>query len=219
MLSKIIDLIAPPSCLVCGQEGEFVCRGCRDVHLVGRTPTCFRCNKISHEGKTCKSCRPSTDLIGVQVAFRFEGVVKELIYKLKYLSDRAVARFLAAEMAQIIDRSQFDLILHVPSDGRALRQRGYNQAHLIARELARQLDLPQEAALLRTKHSPQVGLSRSQRLAAVRDNFVVLPRLIENKRLLVVDDVLTTGATLSECARVLKSAGARSVWSAVAAKK
>lgn len=219
MLSKIIDLIVPSSCQVCGREGELVCGGCREEHLTGRTPSCFRCNKISRAGRTCASCRSATKLSGAIVAYRFDGAVKELVYRLKYLSDRAVARFLAREMAAIVDKSQFDLVSFVPSDGAALRQRGYNQAQLIARELARQIEMPCEGVLLRVKHSSQTKLGRHERLAAVRGNFVVLPKPIENQRLLVVDDVLTTGATLSECARVLKNAGARSVWGAVAAKK
>lgn len=158
-------------------------------------------------------------MAGVLTALRFEDIAKELVYALKFQSDRSAAKLLANIMAKLVDPAQFDLITFVPSDGATLRRRGYNQARLIARALAIQVGLPCEEALLRLKHSPQIGLSRRQRLVAVRDNFVVLPRKIEGQRVLVVDDVLTTGATLSECARVLKSAGARSVWGAVAARK
>lgn len=219
MLSKIIDVIAPPSCLVCGQPDKLLCEECKDINLVRRTPTCFSCNKISHGSKTCVNCRRRTSLSGVLVAFRFEEAAKELVYRLKYQSDRTVARFLALQMAGMIDRSKFDLITYVPSDGASLRRRGYNQAQLLARELAKLTSLEYDETLLRTKHSPQTRLNRQERLAMIKNNFVVLPTHIENKRILIVDDVLTTGATLSECSRVLKDAGARVVWGAVAAKK
>lgn len=219
MLAKIIDIVAPSGCLVCGQMGELLCVACQDEKLVSRTPSCFRCNQISHGGRTCSSCRGQVDLTGVLAALRFEDIAKELVYALKFQSDRSVAKLLASTIAKLVDPAQFDLITFVPSDGATLRRRGYNQARLIARALATQVGLPCEEALLRLKHSPQIGLSRRQRLIAVRDNFVVLPRKIEGQRVLVVDDVLTTGATLSECARVLKSAGARSVWGAVATRK
>ncbi len=153
------------------------------------------------------------------MAFRFEEAAKELVYRLKYQSDRSAARFLAGAMAENVDTSKFDMVTYVPSDGASLRQRGYNQAQLLAREIAKLTGLDYGETLLRTKHSPQTKLTRRERFEMIRNNFVVLPVPIESKRLLVIDDVLTTGATMSECARVLKSAGARSVWGAVAAKK
>lgn len=219
MLSKFIEVIAPPSCIVCGHGDKLMCEDCSQSHLVRRTPACFACNKISHGGKTCPACRHKTNLSGVLVAFRFEDAAKELVYKLKYQSDKSVARFLAREMAAVVDASKFDLITYVPSDGATLRRRGYNQAQLLAGELAKLTDLAYGETLLRTKHSPQTKLTRRERFGAIKSNFVVLPTHIENKRLLVIDDVLTTGATLSECARILKEAGAKSVWGVVAAKK
>ena len=220
MLQKLIGFIAPHDCLVCNKPGETVCPECVAAAFVHKVPSCYYCNRLTTDGRACQVCVRKTSLRGAHILWRYDGHVKPLVYRLKYANDRAVAEFMAARLANHFDVTPYDVITAVPSDGRALRSRGYNQAELLARAVARQASLPYRASLLRIRHVSQTHLRRSQRLEAVKDNFVChRPQCVAGKRVLIVDDVMTTGATMNECARMLKNAGAKQVWGLVVAKK
>ncbi len=220
MLQKLIGFIAPHDCLVCAKPEEVVCTDCALSVLVRKVPSCFYCNRLTADGRACQVCMRKTSLRGAHVLWRYDGYAKSMIYRLKYANDRAMAAFMAAQLTDTFDLSRYDLIVAVPSDGKALRRRGYNQAELLARVVAKQTNLPYRTTLLRVQHTPQTHLRRSQRLEAVKGNFVChRPQDVEGRRLLVVDDVMTTGATMNECARTLKAAGAKQVWGLVVAKK
>lgn len=220
MLVKIITTILPVYCIGCGAEGELVCDRCQSESLKPRTPTCFYCNKLSDGGHTCVACYAKTRLAGVSIAHRYEGLVEQIIYRLKYGRTKEVADFLSMRLLENIDLRRFDIVTCVAADGVSRRRRGYNQAWLLAKAVARRSDLVLADALGRHIHAGQVGLNRRQRFEAVKDNFYAKnSSLIQGKRVILVDDVLTTGATMSECARVLRGAGASSVWGLVVAKK
>ncbi len=176
------------------------------------------CNALTPVGQVCKSCRSGTRLSGASISYRYEGASKELIKRLKYHQQRSVARFLGARLI-LPNHMQFDFVSFVPSDGKARRARGYNQAELLARQFAKSHDLPLQNTLLRKKHARQVDLSRKQRLEMIQDNFVSYGNSVVGKNILLVDDVITTGATLRECAKTLKAAGAAKVWGVAVAKK
>lgn len=218
LVERLTSLIAPADCVVCATEGGYLCTTCR-AKVVRKRPTCHRCNKISDGHRTCPACRRHTQLAGAIVAAHYDGAVKELITKLKYEQAAAVAEVLAQLLAPLLSSPDFDLITWVPGVPSRYRHRGYHQAELIARKLAAHTGLPTTALLARLETGSQVGLRRSERLEQVKGTFLARrPKLITGQRVLVVDDVLTTGATLSEAASVLKSAGAKTVWAAVAAK-
>jgi competence protein ComFC len=220
MLQKLIGFVAPHDCAVCAQPGEVVCVECARSAFVRKVPSCFYCNRLTLDGRACPVCVRKTSLRGANVLWRYDGHVKPLVYRLKYANDRAVAGFMAAQLTGHFDLSGYDVVTAVPSDGRALRQRGYNQAEILARSVAKGTSLPYRATLLRTAHASQTQLRRSQRLEAVKGNFVCYnPRDVVSQRVLIVDDVMTTGATMNECARMLKAAGAKQVWGLVVAKK
>ena len=224
---KILDFLAPARCLGCEISGGVVCVDCR-VGLGGvRLPTCPLCNAANAEGATCAKCAEISYLGGVHVARHYDGLVKQLVGALKYDGERAAARELARLIAPMvaagasppISPMAFDLIVPIPSSPRHGRQRGYNPASLIARELARQTGLPYLDVLGRLGATQQVGQTRTQRLAQIQQQmYVRKPLLISGARILVVDDVTTTGATLGEAARALNGAGANTIWGAVAAK-
>ncbi len=217
-IEKIVNLISPYECMVCGEQDHLVCEACWQSNVESRVATCFWCNSLSPEGKTCKKCQAKTSLGGVIVPYRLKHIVKECIYELKYYSNRESAKLLAGYMSKSIDASKFDFISCVPATGRNQRKRGYNQAELLAKELSRKCRIPLIPALIRTKHIDQIGLNRSERLETIKNNFESI-NTYTKENLLLVDDVLTTGATLNECARTLREAGARSVWAVVVAKK
>jgi ComF family protein len=219
LIQRLVEYLAPAECLVCGREGAILCDVCRDQVLITKTSTCYRCNKLTADWRVCKTCRNYTKLSRVVVASHYDGPVVEVIKQLKYQQAIAAAGIAAVWLAAILDTSQFDLIIPAPSAPGRQRQRGYNQAAAIARSLAQQTSLPYLDALGRTGETRQVGQSRQARLTQVQGT--IYPKtsvLVPQARILLVDDVVTTGATLSECARVLKVLGANSVSAAVVAK-
>jgi ComF family protein len=139
-------------------------------------------------------------------------MAKELVWRLKFSGARAaaqeIARLLAADMQLPADV----VVVHAPTASSRLRRRGYDQAQLIARALARELGLPYLSILKRVGQQQQVGAGRQQRLAQLSEAFrVSQPAVIKDTHVLLVDDVLTTGATLEAAAKTLKTAGAKRV--------
>lgn len=219
MLQKVLSFIAPPSCVGCATEGSVLCEMC-EASLVRKVPSCVFCNRLEPGGRSCKNCYRKFKLRGASVLWRYEGLAKDLVHALKYQNDRTVAKRVVHGMIEVVDAKDFDAVMAVPSDGASLRRRGYNQAELLARAVAQSCSLPCLAPLIRTRHTQQARLTRSQRLEVVKGNFVCrAPSLITGKKLLLVDDVITTGATAGECARVLMGGGAQQVWALAIAKK
>jgi competence protein ComFC len=218
LLERASAWIAPYSCLVCGREGRLVCLDCQDRAIITKRPTCYSCNALSEGGRTCDRCRRRSPLAGVTVASHYDGQVKELILKLKFEGAREAAGITAQWLAPLLDRVQFDLVVAVPPAAGRYRRRGYNQAELIATELAARLALPYSNPLIRLGNSRQLGQARRQRLEQARRAFGAASRSPLPRRVLLVDDVITTGATMAACAEALKQAGAKSVWGAAVAK-
>jgi ComF family protein len=216
LLRYVSRLIAPPICVGCGREGEVLCQQCVLALALPRAEVCFWCGRVSADSRTCSSCRQFTALAGIKAAASYEGSVRELIRRLKYHHQRDAATVLAATIAPLFPKRSFDMVTSVPIATTRLRRRGYNQSELIAREVARSLALPYHPLLRRLRNTQQVGKTRAQRLSQVDGVFVA--RRPQSGRILVVDDVLTTGATLNACAIALQVAGAAEVWGAAAAR-
>ncbi|HSX41089.1 MAG TPA: phosphoribosyltransferase family protein [Candidatus Saccharimonadales bacterium] len=216
MLASLVNLIAPLECLICGNEGDVICATCLPRAVAVKTPTCYRCNRLSSDGRTCNSCRSSSKLSGVLVASHYEGPVKQAITKLKYENLRAAAGSLAKLVTPLLS-GEYDVITSVPPATNRLRQRGFDHGALIARAVAAASQIPYRPLLRRAANIQQVGKSREQRLAQARGVFTYRKPL-NDQRVLIIDDVVTTGATLAACTSELKAAGAKSVWAAVAAK-
>ena len=119
----------------------------------------------------------------------------------------------------MFEKDKFDFITAAPPSSQRLRQRGYNQAQLIAKAIGKRSRLMYLPTMSRLGNSRQVGTNRRQRIAQMQGRmYVTKPKLVAGARVLVVDDVVTTGATVSEAARALKAAGAKSVWGLALAK-
>lgn len=219
LLDKIIGIVAPFECVVCGREGKIVCANCLGTVAIAKASTCFLCNKLTDRWQTCKACRKKTKIKGVIIASHYEGPVKDLVRRLKYQRTISAADVLAKLLAGLIDKDRFDLITWVPASTQRQRQRGYNQAELIAKSLARRLELPYSVSLSRLGHERQVGTTRQIRFRQLQNKmYAVAKYRWQGKRVLVIDDVVTTGASINEAGRALKEAGAKSIWSAAVAK-
>lgn len=209
-----LKIIAPHDCLNCGQEGNLLCQTCLDS-LPPIAPRCYRCLRPADEFMTCPACRQASRLHQVWAVTTYNGPAKSLIHQLKFERARAGALDIARKLALIVPSQPEWIVSHLPTATSRVRRRGYDQAQLIAKELARLLGLAYTPLLARYGQERQLGQSRRQRQRQLEAAF--RPRNINyvNKTLLLIDDVLTTGATIEAAATVLKVAGALRVSAAV----
>lgn len=221
------DLVFPPHCPGCGGRldppaGADLCAACRrDLPQAGE-PTCPGCG-VAVAGRTgafCDGCRGRYAIDAVVCAAPYAGTAKELVHRFKYRADFAAGRLLARALADRVAAAfpgAVDLLVPVPLHRRRLGSRGFNQAALLARAVARRLAHPVDVALLARSRATRVlaGLLPEERAREVRGAIAVRrPQRVRGGRILVVDDVLTTGVTAESCCRSLKAAGA--AWTGVA---
>ena len=171
----------------------------------------------------CRWCQQSPlSIDGIRAPYLMQGPIREGIHSLKYRGVRAAAPELGRLLAQYLAGHAVpgDIIVPVPLHPRRLRERGYNQSALLAREMAELSGLAvQEELLVKTRNSPpQVGGTRDRRRENVEGSFQCNSE-VGGRAVILVDDVATTGSTLSACASALKAAGATSVWGLVLARE
>lgn len=212
LAQQALDLLFPPRCAGCGRKGALLCAGCRAGAPRLGTPWCARCGEPLNPRARCDRC-PAGELRALdwaRSAYYFDGAIRQAIHRFKYGGERAFAPVLAAMVAECeLDRPLFDAVAPVPLDPLRRRDRGYNQAEDLARALAGHWQLTLALDLRRTRTTrPQVGLDRAARRANVAGAFEWAGDSLGGVKLLLVDDVMTTGATAEACAAALKEAGA-----------
>ena len=218
----VLDLLFPMQCAGCRREGSLICDGCAAALPRLNQPYCTFCaspNSVS----PCRWCRESPPALdGSRSPYLFQGALRGAIEAFKYRGVSAAAPELARLLAEYLSDNPLPgrVIVPAPLHHRRLRRRGYNQSALLASELAKVTGLDWDEGLLtRTRHGPpQVGASRSQRRENVRDGFAC-SWSASGLAVLLVDDVATTGSTLSACAAALKASGAASVWGLTLARE
>ncbi len=229
----LLDIFFPRFCLSCGKEGSYLCQDCQallevseEQHCLCKEPfTIFGTKMV--KGK-CRKCRGKI-LHGLYSALPYENfLTKRLIQQFKY---PPYFKGLANTLASLIithfhlldkppDFSRF-VLLPVPLHKSKLRERGFNQSEEIAKELGKFLRIPVVGdSLLKIKETQaQVELSESEREENIKGAFFCQkPEEVRSRKILLVDDIYTTGATMEECGRVLKKAGAQEVWGVVVAR-
>jgi ComF family protein len=227
-LGGLWELLFPSRCLGCDQRGMLLCTDCRPTVPWLPTDVCPRCAARSSGGRVCRRCAGSgarRHLASVRAACTFDGVVRTAIHHLKFRQARYMASLLAQLLAKGLARRpiEADLVLPVPLSPSRHRQRGYNQSELIALAVKRlgHLPAPSPDSLTRVRDTrPQVGLPAAERLRNLRGAFrCEAPKLVAGRRCLLIDDVMTTGATLEACAEPLVQAGAERVRALVVARE
>lgn len=202
LLHACVDLIFPPRCAGCGRVDYVWCERCQ-LNLAD-IPLEF----------ILKTDVPAVSWVASTGAH--EGLLREAVQGLKYGNVQLLGAALGERLAICLQMQEqtFDMIIPVPLHADRLKERGYNQAQIVCEYAAAQLGLtciPQ--ALKREKYSQsQVGLSAKERRENVADAFSANPDLVSEHTVLIVDDVCTTGSTLSSCAQALLEAGARQVF-------
>ncbi len=229
VLRTAADLLYPPACVGCETSlphGEYLCGFCADAVPRIEPPFCEVCSR-HFEGEipadvpfTCRDCRAHDFVFRAAVsARRHAELARDLIVRFKYERQYYLRQPLADWLAEAFradprlhDPSP-DALVPVPLHPRRERERTFNQAAVLARLLARRVGVPVRRVLRRVRYTEtQTALARAERLENLHGAFVaVRPRAISGAHLLLIDDVFTTGATVDECARVLRRAGAASV--------
>ena len=212
-----LDLLFPPRYFGCSKYESFLCEPCRSSLSAVEPPFCRVCAQPDPSGSLCAECavdRPP--IYGIRSPYLMEGAIREGIHALKYSNLRAAAPELGLLLARWLESSPVpgDFLVPVPLHKRRLRQRGYNQSALLAKVVGLLTDLPVlESVLVRTRDSPpQVSLpTREDRARNVAGRFACAGE-VRGGRFILVDDVVTTGSTMSACAAALLEGGARSVW-------
>src|SRR5438309_425015 len=229
----IASLLYPPACTICSapvDSGEYLCAECESKVSRIVPPFCATCSEPFDGAITttfsCANCAHRRLYFEAAVsAYRARGIVRHVILNFKYGRQihlrHLVVRWLVAALddERIRDR-RFDAIVPVPLHPARQRERGFNQAGLLAEWLSTHMALPLRPVLQRVRFTTtQTAFDRAERMQNLHNAFRLRKnRDVRKLRVLLIDDVLTTGSTLSECARVLKEAGAQSVYAATAAR-
>ncbi len=220
ILENLISLIAPHNCIVCDSEGSVLCSGCLNSELTEPVSRCYRCHQISRNQSVCPPCRKVVPIQNVWIATDYGEIPKKLIYRLKFERASAAALPIAAKIDQIIPVLPPDTIIcHIPTANSRIRVRGYDQAAEIAAHLVKIRGLESRTLLIRSGKSRQVGSGRKDRFKHLEDAFKLKDTKLPKKaNILLVDDVTTTGATIESAAKVLKTAGIKTISAAVFAQ-
>jgi ComF family protein len=222
----IAELIYPKRCVRCHKSGDYICDTCFAGINFLEYQLCAICQKGSIDGLTHPKCRTTHGIDGIFSSIAYKGIVKKLLYQYKYppyLSDlKGVLGKLLYE--GLIQQEAFEKFIEgkkvwitaVPLHSKRLRKRGYNQSELLGKELAMLLKIPYVSdLLLRTKQTkPQFELKKDERQKNILGAFTVNPKLkmkLKEARIIIVDDITTSGATLRECGKVLKQSRVKHV--------
>ena len=238
----ILDLLFPIECINCNKQGKWLCDECFKKLEVNAKQYCLNCKTENDFGRFCSKCQKNFYLNGILVAGNYKDkLIAKLIKQYKYYFSKNIANTLGDFLIFFIRnlKSQIFLlsakrkdapeflfkqnnyyIMPVPLHKRRLRWRGFNQAEEIAKILSNELNIPIELnKLLRKKYNkPQVKINIKKRKTNLNGCFQYKGDFLDKKNIILVDDVVTSGSTLNECAKILKENGAQEVWGFCIAK-
>ena len=235
----LFDLFFPKKCIGCGKNGSYLCDSCFSKIDIASNNYCFICERPSINGILCPICRKKTNLDRlIWVNSYSNPLIENLIkaFKYKYVEELAIplSKLLikGLENNSGIPNVNNTIIVPIPLHKKRIRERGFNQAELLAKHVANYFSIPLENKLLKRVFytTPQANLQNHiDRKENIKNAFGINPKFVEKyknlatekikgKTAILIDDVATTGATLSEAAKILKKAGIREVWGLVIAK-
>ena len=223
--NALLDLFFPRRCAGCGAHGKYLCERCSGLLRPLQPPLCRLCGAALDQGAACKACIPApVSLRGLRSLYAYHHPLRDLLIQLKYQGVQEIAPLLGQRLGDYAQANALtgDIVTSVPLARERARERGYNQADLLATEFGEVARVRLGPLALRRirNTTPQVKLgSRAERLQNVVGAFEADPSVVQSKRVLLIDDVATTGATINACANALLAAGARSVWGLTVARE
>lgn len=211
-----IDWLYPPTCGGCGCQGERWCLACQQADKI-YGPVCPICGHIQTNDQLCQHCQAAAP---AYVALRSWGIhrgpLQQAVHQLKYKGDIGIGEPLSKHLIDLYNdlKWQVDLVVAVPLSKSRLKDRGYNQAGMLARPLAYAIHKPYLPGAIQRKRETrsQVGLNAHQRHENVKEAFQAIEAQVREKVILLIDDVTTTGSTISACSQALTLAGASAVY-------
>ncbi len=246
--NSVLDILFPKKCFSCNKANTYLCKNCftrldstqarQEKIEIKQNNICPVCERPVPKSALCVKCQEKSGLNRLIWAIPYSDIlVQTLIKKLKYNYIQELAEPLVQLLIKSWENANHSslttrhLIVPIPLHKRKLRERGFNQAELLAKSMAEYLSVPLENALVRKKYTlPQAkAKNHKARRKSLKSAFEIHPdfakkcaaqnkNILQNKIIILVDDVFTTGATLSEAAKTLKRAGAQEIWGLVIAK-
>lgn len=220
MLERLIDpllaSVAPHACLACQREGALLCADCLAL-LPDMEPSCYHCGRIG-SWNVCDSCLEHVALRRVQAMTPYESFAEALLQAYKF--ERAYSAH--RQIAQVLAHASLPsdtLLVPVPTITNHVRQRGYDHAYIITQRLSKLTGRPCAQLFERTNQVSQTGQKRAERLGQLDGAIALCNAPPENVKIVLIDDVMTTGATLEQCAKVLHGAGVTDISALVFARK
>lgn len=223
IINDVVDIIYPPRCPICNRVTvtNTACDDCRyKLKYVGQN-RCLKCGKElnSQDAEYCEDCKRIKHAYDYGVAvFSYDESIKASIYRFKYKNYKVYAEFYAAEICRIYENIirnwEIEIIIPVPMYRRKQQIRGFNQSEIIAERLSYLLNIPMDSNFLSRKKNttPQKDLTDQDRVINIKNAFQIEQNSVKYNKVLLVDDIYTTGTTIDECAKLLKQNGAKSVY-------
>jgi len=212
-MERLIAPLAPFYCLSCSKIGYVLCPDCQNDCLESPPSRCYRCHRATMQYQVCVKCRKSSLLKHVWVTAPYSGIAKEVVEAMKFERAGSASNDIARRMTELLPLLDSDTIVcHIPTAPKRIRVRGYDQARLIAKSIAKQRGYSFMPVLNRVSSTRQLGASREERFAQAKQAFELSKRYdINGKNVLIVDDVTTSGATIEAAAKILNKHGSNIV--------
>lgn len=226
MIDTLIGLVAPHICESCGAAGDVLCKRCFFDILSTKWTKCVGCEIqlttpiIAKNGNMCQGCRKKLPFCKVFVVGKRAGALKPLVGNYKYFSKRGGAKTIAKLLAKRISGKDIsDLtVVPLPTIPKHVRQRGFDHMKWVAKKLARVLKCGYRPLLVRTDNTSQHGVGKTERQRQAASTFRLNDLRHIPQKVLLIDDIYTTGATVKAAAKLLKSAGVKEVWLGIIAR-
>jgi ComF family protein len=229
----VLDLIFPRECLSCGKEGSYLCADCFKKIETNNKFYCVVCKRPTDYSKICQTCQSEYKLRAIWVAANYnDKILQELIHFLKYKYIEEAGDILAEIIIKYLEKNQIlqkfglskssALFVPVPLHKKRYLSRGFNQSDLLVKKVSEFYKIPKADILARKRNTQsQIDLRKSERQENVKGAFEMINKdnLDKNKKIILIDDVVTTGSTLNECAKVLLDAGLSEIYGLVVAQR
>ena len=218
MFDKPLSFIAPHYCCGCDRIGTLLCDNCKYNITSERIPVCIMCHRPTAENWLCNTCK--VDFSRAWVVSERKGVLQRLVGLYKFERAKAANCCLGDLLLDILpELPENTVIVPIPTTSARIRERGYDHMLLIAKYVARARNVRCGKLIIRQNDSKQRQMNAKQRAAQAKVAFGVAGKIDADATYLVIDDVITTGATIKYACRSLKKAGAKNIWVAVIARQ